>query len=134
MRMVNYPAILHCEEKDSCWITFPDFDNVFSQGKNMDDSIKMSIDALTLELAQREQNGKEFPDPTITEELSISKDEKLVYIVFDYDEQKKTINNFKSVKKTLTIPQWLNDEAMKAGLNFSAILQKGLKAELGIRK
>ncbi len=41
--------------------------------------------------------------------------------------------NNKAVKKTLTIPKWLNDEAMNKKINFSAILKEALKDELGIR-
>ena len=37
-----------------------------------------------------------------------------------------------AVKKTLTIPKWLNDEAEKQALNFSNILQTALKEALGI--
>jgi post-segregation antitoxin (ccd killing protein) len=38
----------------------------------------------------------------------------------------------KSVKKTVTIPSWLNEAGMKKKLNFSKILQDGIKKELGI--
>ena len=37
-----------------------------------------------------------------------------------------------SIKKTLTIPKWLNDEAEKHSLNFSNILQTALKETLGL--
>ena len=36
----------------------------------------------------------------------------------------------KAVKKTLTIPAWLNDRAVSMGLNFSKILQEALIAEI----
>ena len=39
----------------------------------------------------------------------------------------------KAVKKTLSIPEWLNEEAAKAGLNFSQVLQEGLKERLGLK-
>ena len=38
----------------------------------------------------------------------------------------------KAVKKTLTIPQWLNDVAMARKVNFSKVLQKALCQELGV--
>lgn len=34
--------------------------------------------------------------------------------------------NNKAVKKTLTIPEWLNEAACSMGLNFSQILQEAL--------
>jgi len=132
MKSVHYPAILHAGTEGSYWVTFPDFENAFSQGKNFDDSINMSIEALTLELSAFEQNGKPFPMPSEPAQVSLNNDETLVFVAFDYDEQKKNINFYRSIKKTLTIPQWLNDAAMKAGINFSAVLQKALKAELGL--
>ncbi|MGW8958623.1 hypothetical protein [Paenibacillus sp. NPDC055715] len=38
----------------------------------------------------------------------------------------------KAVKKTLTVPKWLNDQAELQHLNFSQVLQEGLKRSLGI--
>jgi post-segregation antitoxin (ccd killing protein) len=38
-----------------------------------------------------------------------------------------------SVKKNVTVPLWLNVLAEKAGLNFSQVLQAGLKSSLGIQ-
>ena len=35
--------------------------------------------------------------------------------------------------KNCTIPSWLNFEAEKAGINFSATLQAALKAELHLK-
>jgi post-segregation antitoxin (ccd killing protein) len=40
----------------------------------------------------------------------------------------------KAVKKTLTVPKWLNDAAEKRNLNFSQILQEGIKRNLGIEE
>ncbi|MDD2453405.1 MAG: hypothetical protein PHT11_08575 [Synergistaceae bacterium] len=38
----------------------------------------------------------------------------------------------KSVRKSVTLPNWLNKLAMEAKLNFSGILQEGLKKKLGV--
>lgn len=38
----------------------------------------------------------------------------------------------KSIKKTLTIPKWLNDAAEKRHINYSHVLQESLKHHLGI--
>lgn len=47
------------------------------------------------------------------------------------DEYRKKHNN-KSIKKTLTIPAWLNTIAEKENVNFSQVLQEALKEKLGI--
>ena len=44
---------------------------------------------------------------------------------------RKRYNN-KAVKKTLTIPEWLNEEATALGINFSQVLQDALKEQLNI--
>jgi post-segregation antitoxin (ccd killing protein) len=40
------------------------------------------------------------------------------------------MKNEKSVKKTLTIPSWLNDLAIENNINFSQTLQEALRKEL----
>ena len=50
-------------------------------------------------------------------------------VTVDVDEYAK--KHFE-VKKTLTIPSWLNDLAVKDGVNFSQVLQKALKEQLHI--
>ena len=41
-------------------------------------------------------------------------------------------HNNKSIKKTLTIPVWLNTISEKNNINFSQVLQEALKEKLGI--
>lgn len=132
MRMVSYPAIMHKEGKHY-WISFPDFNTVFSQGDNCNDAISKSIEALTLELDFMDRNGEKFPEASKVESLSLNASESVAFVAFDFDEQRKGISYNKSIKKTLSIPEWLNDAAMNAGINFSATLQDALKAKLGIR-
>ena len=40
----------------------------------------------------------------------------------------------KSVNRTVTLPAWLNAEALSMGINFSQVLQKALMEELSIQK
>ena len=42
------------------------------------------------------------------------------------------MNNNKAVKKTLSIPEWLNEKAVEANINFSQVLQEALKEKLGV--
>lgn len=41
-------------------------------------------------------------------------------------------HNSKAVKKTLSIPEWLNEEALRLELNFSQVLQEALMQKIGI--
>ena len=53
-------------------------------------------------------------------------------VACDTMEYRKLHNN-KSVKKTLTIPEWLNEEALAMNINFSQVLQEALMEKVGIR-
>lgn len=46
----------------------------------------------------------------------------------------RRFNDSKAVKKTLTIPNWLNVMSERANINFSAVLQKALMEELNIER
>ncbi len=41
-------------------------------------------------------------------------------------------HNSKAVKKTLSIPEWLNEEATAMGVNFSQVLREALMSKLNI--
>ena len=129
MKRLFYPAVFHPAEEGGYWISFPDFPGVFTQGEDMEDSYQMCVDALGL--AVIENGDDEFPAASRPEDIDIDNDSRIVLIDFDLDEYKRRINSA-AVKKTLSIPGWLNEAAVKAGINFSAVLQKALKMELNL--
>ena len=61
MNRFFYPAIFHKDEKDGYWITFPDFPECFTQGKDLNDSYKMAIEALGLCIDERLRNQDCLP-------------------------------------------------------------------------
>ena len=111
MKKLFYPAVFHIAEEGGYWVTFPDFPECLTQGENMQEAYDMAIDALGLILTDDINNHKELPEPSI--------------IPYDYLEYNRKYHN-KSIKKTLTIPEWLNNEALRLNLNFSQILQDAL--------
>ena len=85
----------------------------------------MAEDSLALVLYGYEKDGKIIPIPSAPSDFLLQADEFVNYVVCDTLVYRKMFNN-KSVKKTLTIPEWLNEAAMAMGLNFSQILQDAL--------
>ncbi len=67
------------------------------------------------------KEGREIPTASDINDIDVAEDEFVNYITRDTIEYRKRHNN-KAVKKTLTIPQWLNEEAAAKGVNFSAVL------------
>ena len=118
-----YPAIFR-EESDGLYsVEFPDLEGCFTSGETLPDAIEMAEDALCLMLYDMEEDGETIPAPSNPKDIVVS-DDTLEY--------RKLYNN-KSVKKTLTIPAWLNTMAERADLNFSSVLQDALKLRLDVQ-
>lgn len=79
-----------------------------------------------------EEDKGEIPNASHIINIEHNKNQTIVLIKANMRATRDEMNN-KAVKKTLTIPKWLNDEAMNKKINFSAILKEALKDELGIR-
>ena len=125
-----YPALFHKEDGGGFWVSFPDIPESLTQGTDMSQAYEMAVDALGLALEDRMKENN-VPVPTSIDFLVIAENSYPVIIEFDLLEYKKK-HSSRAVKKTLTIPEWLNDEAIKKNINFSAVLQEALKAQLGI--
>ena len=73
--------------------------------------------------------NSKLPKPTLDfSNIQISHGQLIVLISADTSIFRDT----RAVKKTLTIPSWLNDLAIERKINFSQVLQNALKAELGL--
>ena len=134
MKKLYYPSVFHIAEEGGFWITFPDIPECMSEGDNLEEAYKMANNALGLAITSRMEDREEIPTPSqITSiDLSENKDEFVAIIEFDLDEYRKK-HSSRLVKKTLTIPEWLNKEAIDRGLNFSKILQEALIKEINER-
>ena len=125
-----YPAIFHKAEEGGFWVTFPDISECLTQGDDMTQAYEMAVEALGLAITSRLEEKEVIPVASQPDEINV-KEGFLVVVEFDLLEYKKK-HNAKAVKKTLSIPEWLNEEAMRMGLNFSQVLQEALMAKMGI--
>lgn len=136
-----YPACFFKEENGYS-VVFPDLNWLSTCGSNLQETMEMAVDCLAGYLYTCKKDNEDIPKPSsihdintksIENELDISSDESFVnMIAVDVAEYAK--NHFeKSVKKTLTIPAWLNKAATEQGINFSQTLQNALKEQLNIK-
>ena len=130
MNKLFYPAVFH-RENDGFWVSFPDFPECFTEGDNMEHAYKMAVEALGLAITSRKTEKQEIPSASWPDEVAVD-DGILVLVEFDMLEYCKK-HNSKAVKKTLSIPEWLNEEAMALGVNFSQVLQEALMLKLKIK-
>lgn len=129
MKKFFYPALFHKAEEGGFWISFPDIPECLTQGNDMSQAYEMAIDALGLALTCREKEQQPFPASSDPTTITLEPDSFLVVIEFDMLAYKKRTNS-RAVKKTLSIPEWLNEAAITMDLNFSQILQEALLAKI----
>ncbi|HJC62705.1 MAG TPA: type II toxin-antitoxin system HicB family antitoxin [Candidatus Blautia merdavium] len=132
MEKLFYPAIFHKAEEGGFWISFPDFPECFTEGDDMGQAYEMAVDALGLALVSRKEEKEEIPKSTDVDQLNVE-DGTIVIVEFDMMEYQRK-HNSKAVKKTLSIPEWLNEEATAMGVNFSQVLQEALMSKLNVNR
>lgn len=133
-----YPACF-IKEENGYSVVFPDLNYLATCGETLDEAITMAVDCLAGYLYHLQNDGETFPPASpinklnpadIAAELEVSSDEAFINIItVDVTEYAK-VHFEKSVKKTLTIPAWLNSAALEQNINFSQVLQDALKAQL----
>lgn len=125
-----FPAIIRLD--DGIYeVDFPDIYNCFTFGENLEDALDSARDVLELCIYDMEQDNIEIPPPSDIKDIKLSEGESIAWINVWMVPVRDKMEN-KSIKKTLTIPKWLNDIGVENELNFSQILQSAVKEKLGI--
>ena len=122
-----YPAVF-TEVDGAILVEVPDLE-ILTEGKDFNNAIEMARDAIEMWLCIAEDRKEEIPEPT--KDLKTSKG--FVSLIDVDTTAYRKANDNRAVKKTLSIPSWLNNEAEKQGINFSQILQEALKVKLNIQ-
>ena len=117
---------------DGISISFPDLPGCFSCANTEEEGVRMAEDAMGLHLLGMEEDGEEIPAPTRIQDIHLEQNQVPVLISVYMPLVKAAVKPV-TVKKTLTIPNWLNIKAEQAGINFSQTLQNALKQQLNIK-
>lgn len=118
-----YPALFHPNSDGSFTILFPDLPGCISEGKSLANAMYMAQDALTQWIEYLTDKKEELPEPSDPRALKTEGNEFVNLIRAD-------IKDKRAVKRTVSLPQWLDDQASAAGLSLSRILQDALKDRL----
>ena len=127
-----YPAIFNRSSEGGYEIIFPDFPHIHTEGETLTEAFDMAEDALNLWLWDAEEKGKEIPSPSDPSHLASSAHSFISLVKADTLEYRK-YHDTKAIKKTLTIPRWLDTLAREKNINFSNLLQNALMSELKLR-
>lgn len=126
-----YPAIFDYAD-DGISIEFPDLPGCISCADTDEEALLMAEEVLGLWMENLEEQKGNIPKPSNLKDIEILDNQKTVLITVWMPTIRKAINN-KAIKKTLSIPQWLDLMAREKDLNFSYVLQEALKKELRIK-
>ena len=124
-----YPAIFTPLDNGQYDVYVPDLPFCRTFGCDLVNAIEMAEDAVSMWLWDAENKKEEIPKPSKT--LAYDSPQFVNLVKGDTDKFRRIMDN-KAVKKTLTIPAWLNDAAEQKHVNFSKILQSALKEHLQI--
>lgn len=129
MDKLYYPAIMHPEAEGGYSVWLHDIDGCASQGETLPEAVENIKDALGLYYEDAEDGNSVLPPPSSPGSLELEPGEFVVVVEFAPEEYLKS-RSTKAVKKTLSIPAWLNSMAEAQQLNFSAVLQSALVERL----
>lgn len=125
-----YAALFSQNSNGQVEVTFPDLaPNAATFGENISDALHMASDALTGYLLTAEDTQEKLPQPSDPITISHTAQQLIVPIEVDTRIAREREEN-RSIKKTLTIPKYLNDLGVAAQINFSATLTDALRAKL----
>ena len=136
-----YPAIFYAEPSGGYSVVFPDLNHLATCGDDMQEAMEMAVDCLAGYLFSEKLDGNEVPPPTPLEQVDphcedTDEEDKVMprfVNVVSVDVEAYAAQHFnKAVKRTVSLPQWLNSLAVAEKLNVSKILQKALMKELKI--
>lgn len=120
-----YPAIFHRNEDASFSITYPDLPGCISEGKSLGNAMYMAQSALTQWIEYL--TGKKQSIPLATDLHSIeTADEEFVSLI------RADVKDSRAVKRTVSIPKWMDDKVIESGLSLSRVLQDALKERLHV--
>lgn len=129
MKKYIYPACFYPEDNGQYSVIFPDF-NAATYGNDLADAYTMAIDFLGGAIITMQDDKEELPVPS--DISKVKADEYPGGFVSLVGVDAEEYRTSRSVKKTLTIPEWLDRAACEQKINFSKVLQEALKQRLNL--
>lgn len=121
----TYPALVH-NDPNGLWLEFPDLPGCQTYSPTINELLADGAEAMECYIVEELEHSGKLPEPSSINTIPTTGNDFTTLIRVDADLAKQT----SSVKKTLTIPYWLNEKALAAGVNFSKTLQEALLAKL----
>lgn len=118
-----YPAIFHSNDDGSYTIIYPDLPGCISEGKNLGNAMYMAQSALAQWIDYLNDKDLKIPEPSSIYDVRTENDEFVNLIRVELKDKR-------AVKRTVSIPKWMDEKAIESKLSLSRILQEALKKKL----
>ena len=115
-----YPAVFHANADGSFTVRFPDLPGCISEGKALEEAFSMAEKALSLYIECALEMQEKLPASSNIKALSINDDEFISYI-------RAEIRDNRAVRRTVSLPKWMDEQVSSAGISLSRVLQEALK-------
>lgn len=125
-----YPAIL-TQEDDGIIVSFPDVEGARTDGATMEEALENADDVLNLMLLTMEEKHMNIKPPTPIASLDVPKGSTVALVRADTLAYSKKVDT-RAVRKSVSIPAWMDTLAREHNLNFSNVLQNAIRKELNI--
>ena len=122
---------LFAKEDESIIVTFPDLEDTFTDGTTMQEAFENAEDVLNLMLWNREEEKDDIPMPSSPEQITVPQGATLAMIKADTLAYRK-LHDTKTIRRSITIPSWLDTLARERNINFSQLMQNAIRRECGI--
>jgi len=118
-----YAAVFEPNDDGSYTITFPDLPGCISEGKSLPDALRMAERVLSQRIEYMDDKGMDFPKPTKIPEIEVP-DGAFTNLI------RAGLRDTRAIRRTVSIPRWMDEQAIAADLSLSRVLQDALKARL----
>ena len=115
-----YPAIFHKNNNNSYTVIFPDLSGCITEGKSLGEAMRMAQSAINQWIEYSKDKNLQIPKPTEINNIKVNSNEFVRLIRTD-------IKDSHAVKRTVSIPKWMDERVTEAGLSLSRVLQDALK-------
>ena len=126
-----YPAVFTPEADGGFLVDFPDLPNCFTDGDTLEEAFENAEDALALKLWCMEEHGETIAPPSVPSSLDPLDGASIALVKADTIAVRK-MNDTKSIRKSITLPSWMDALAKEHNINFSQLLQNAIRRECGI--
>lgn len=118
-----YPAVFQKNEDETYTIVYPDLPGCISEGKSLGDALNMAQNALTQWIEYLTEKKQIIPNASAIETIKVNDGEFVNLVRVD-------VRDGRAVKRTISIPKWMDDQVAKQNLSLSRVLQDALAERL----